>query len=595
MNKMKKIFVWAAVSIAVLTGAAYAQGATLWQFYQDKGQSLPTVSQRAVDAARCGIFFYKGTVEQNKALLECLKFEESLQNVPNVDDDVIFGANPVTRYQTTLSSSMTSSQTTVPVSSITTFDGTTLTASILGGEVYLSLEAGSAKEEIVRCTGISGTTFTGCTRGLAFSGTSTTAVSANQKAHNAGSVVIMSNVHYVYNTGTKQNTWSERQDYTDGITVASTTEDIVWLGDGDGTPTAKCVVIYNGDSNKPKLCYDEATNKWLIYNDGVSSYDISAGGSGLTANNAPIYVSGSELKFATGTPAYWWSLDTSVSTPYPLRNATSTIAGGTASGTGLDDFWNSRHNATTTKPLDFTFSDNLTVTKNLSVTASTTVSGQLIARGLARTITCGEVIAGDQAVYMSATSTRVLLADSDTASSTVPFVGFALDACAADGADTTTVVQTSGSYTRTGASFTAGALYYINATAGTIGTSAGTVEGVVGRATSATEINMNVAQEVGDQYIGSASDGGNDVMEDVPLLARKAIIHVICGSVASTHDYEMTIYRIGRSSATITTQHDISGAENLYSCSASWTGNTITLSEIGNASTLVSGTAYYYR
>lgn len=594
MNKMKKIFLWSVLSLFALASVSYAQGSTLWQFYQNKGQNLPTISQRAVDAARCGIFFYRGTIEQNKALLECLNFEESLQNVPNVDGDVIFGANPVTRYQTTLSSSMTSSQSTVPVSSITTFDGTTLTAAILGGEVYLSLEAGSSKEEIVRCTGISGTTFTGCTRGLAFSGTSTTAVSANQKAHNAGSVVIMSNVHYVYNTGTKQNDWTERQNYTDGITVASSTEDMIWIGDGDGTPTSKCVYVHNGDTNRPKLCYDEATNKWLIYNDGVSSYDISAGGSGLTANNAPIYVSGSELKFATGTPAYWWSLDTSVATPYPLRNATSTIAGGTASGTGLDDHWNARENATTTKALDFTFSDNLTVTKNLSVTATSTITGNLIARGLARTITCGEVIAGDQAVYMSATSTRVLLADSDVASSTVPFVGFALDACAADGADTTTVVQTSGSYTRTGASFTAGALYYINATAGTIGTSVGTVEGIVGRATSATEINMDAIREVGLQFISSASDGGNDIIEDVPTWARTIIVALSGGYGGRAYVGEVTLTRTSKTSGSFNTLGDYAGAIHQVNLAASLSGNTITCS-FGDTADNVACTAYYYR
>lgn len=128
--------------------------------------------------------------------------------------DAPLGANPITRYKTTLSSSMTSSQATVPASRMTTFDGTTITMGLLGGEVFLTIEPGANKEEIVRCTGISGTTFTTCTRGLAFSGDSTSAVAANKKTHNAGSVLIMSNVHYVYNTVTKDNTWSVIQTYS---------------------------------------------------------------------------------------------------------------------------------------------------------------------------------------------------------------------------------------------------------------------------------------------------------------------------------------------------------------------------------------------
>jgi hypothetical protein len=108
------------------------------------------------------------------------------------------GFSVVSRYKSTLSTSMTSAQTTVPVSSITTFDGHTLTMADLGTEVFLTVEPGSAREEITKCTSISSLSWAGCTRGLAFYGTSTAAVTANQKAHNAGSVVVMSNVHYVY-------------------------------------------------------------------------------------------------------------------------------------------------------------------------------------------------------------------------------------------------------------------------------------------------------------------------------------------------------------------------------------------------------------
>lgn len=41
----------------------------------------------------------------------------------------------------------------------------------------------------------------------------------------------------------------------------------------------------NTDTNKPFVRYDAATNKWLISNDGVNTYDPEAGGSGVTAGN----------------------------------------------------------------------------------------------------------------------------------------------------------------------------------------------------------------------------------------------------------------------------------------------------------------------
>lgn len=149
-------------------------------------------NERTMMAAECGIFGYQGTAQQNSSpeVIECFKKLSGKSN--------LLGFSVVTRYRTSLSTSITGNQSTIPVSSMTSFDGTTLNMGLLGSKVFLSLEPGSAREEIVMCTGISGNIWTGCTRGLAFTGTSTSAVSANQKSHNAGSIVVMSNVHYVY-------------------------------------------------------------------------------------------------------------------------------------------------------------------------------------------------------------------------------------------------------------------------------------------------------------------------------------------------------------------------------------------------------------
>lgn len=176
---MKKLLIVIPILIAI---GATAVVASVWQYgsYQD----------RAEMAAMCGIFGYRGTAQQNlsKEVQDCFK----------TFSGEYLGFSVITRYRTTLSSSMTSSQTTIPVSSMKTFDGDTITMAMLGSKVYLTVEPGSNREEIIKCTGISGSSWTGCTRGLAFSGTDESSVAANRKAHNAGSTVVISNVHYVY-------------------------------------------------------------------------------------------------------------------------------------------------------------------------------------------------------------------------------------------------------------------------------------------------------------------------------------------------------------------------------------------------------------
>ncbi len=103
-----------------------------------------------------------------------------------------------TGYKTTLSSSITSTDTTIPVTSLALPDGHALVMADLGSLVYLIIEPGSTNQEIISCTGIAGSTFTGATRGLAFYGATASSVAANKKAHNAGVVIEMSNVHLVY-------------------------------------------------------------------------------------------------------------------------------------------------------------------------------------------------------------------------------------------------------------------------------------------------------------------------------------------------------------------------------------------------------------
>jgi len=233
--------------------------AGLWSYYNNElGQSLPSKEVRASYAEDIGIQNYSGTFQENVKLEKYLRDVNYWENkvktgdvsesqialvpervwkrlIPQViqtvkqpakneeslgfGDPILgkettcldtacdalltreeqsLGFSVASRYRVALQSSMTSVQTTVPVSTLSTFDGHTLTMADLGNSVYLTLEPGSSREEITKCTSITSSQWSGCTRGLAFYGTSTVSVSANRKAHNAGSLVVMSNVHYVY-------------------------------------------------------------------------------------------------------------------------------------------------------------------------------------------------------------------------------------------------------------------------------------------------------------------------------------------------------------------------------------------------------------
>ena len=156
-------------------------------------------------------------------------------------EEGMLGFSVASGYKEVLSASMTATQTTVPVVSMVLPDDHTLTMADLGDKVFLTLEPSSSKKkEIVMCTGISGSNWTGCTRGLAFYGTSTASVADNREKHSSGSIVIMSNVHYVYDelmdkdtteTITGDKTFSGTVDFSDTIptmpTTAPTTDDQV--------------------------------------------------------------------------------------------------------------------------------------------------------------------------------------------------------------------------------------------------------------------------------------------------------------------------------------------------------------------------------
>lgn len=185
----------------------------------------------------------------------------------------------ITSYRTTLSQNMTSTQSTVPVSSLSTDDATphTITAADFDSYAFLVIEPGGARQEIVSVTGVGTLEFTGATRGLAFYGGTPSAVTDNQYAHQAGSTVIMSNVHYYYDElvdttsdetigGVKTFTSSPIVPDPTGLTDAANKEYVLSVVTGGPISINSLIVAATAGETIAAgnlVYFDETQNEWM--------------------------------------------------------------------------------------------------------------------------------------------------------------------------------------------------------------------------------------------------------------------------------------------------------------------------------------------
>lgn len=118
---------------------------------------------------------------------------------------VLFGGyNPVTGYSARTSQYISATATTIPVNTTKDLAGNEIdltlisTASVV--KVYMTLDSGTPSQESVVCTAKSaGVNWSGCTRGMSFQGSSESASTSLQKAHNAGTPIIITNIGQFYN------------------------------------------------------------------------------------------------------------------------------------------------------------------------------------------------------------------------------------------------------------------------------------------------------------------------------------------------------------------------------------------------------------
>lgn len=127
------------------------------------------------------------------------------QKIVTADSEQAFGVgyNPVTGYESRTTQYISSSATTIPVASTKDPSGNQISLSNISPagtvKVYFNIEPGTTRQEVLVCTGLTTTSWTGCTRGLAFQGSSESSSSTLSFAHNAGSKIIITNVGQSFN------------------------------------------------------------------------------------------------------------------------------------------------------------------------------------------------------------------------------------------------------------------------------------------------------------------------------------------------------------------------------------------------------------
>jgi len=164
------------------------------------------------------------------------------------------------------------SGTTLVVDPIITKDGHRVTMANIGDIGFAKIDQGNDSEEIISFTGITDNTTTYTLTGVVWGYyyySLVGDVDANKKRHNSGGTFIITNDDHFL-----ASQYVNKDDFD---------PDSNTLNLGDGTDTDKTIYADNGDANKPFMIYDASENKWLISNNGVDTYDIAAGGSGLTA------------------------------------------------------------------------------------------------------------------------------------------------------------------------------------------------------------------------------------------------------------------------------------------------------------------------
>jgi len=272
-----------------------------------------------------------------------------------IDTPILGAGNPVTATDWTLAQRLTSSasDTTIYLTSIKDLRDNNIATSSLPYKVYFMIEAENFDNaEIVVCpqSGYDQVNkkFAGCTRGLAFYGSTETAVTANIKEHSSGVSVNMTNVGQFYNLFGgiyDDNTWTKNNTFNALVTFLIPPVGV--------TPTTT----------------NQLATKYYVDNVGAGGFTAGNIGNGATIR-------------ANGTSPETIDINTSTDEYFILSDKSKFIIS-TSTSSKLEKYWNDRYNATTTwgggtVGGNFTVNANATTTGNQYISGSLTVDGGII-------------------------------------------------------------------------------------------------------------------------------------------------------------------------------------------------------------------------
>lgn len=468
---------------------------------------------------------------------------------------------------------ISSSATTISILSLTIKQtGQALQMGDFGTVGYITLEPGSAaRQEFASFTGITqnanGTAvLTGVSRGL-----STiypyTASTTQQFAHGGGTTLIVSNSPPFYNTFANQNNDATIsglytfQSWTLPRVSASTTDAQV----SASTSTLATVNYVNGVSIAGAANATAGVRGIVqLATASDASSTVALGGGSTGASLVPA------TNLISATPA------------------ASIIAMTQSTGKLLQGFWDLTASFIWTGAHTF----NSTATFNATTTAASgvhTMGANLFYTALASTTITG---AGTpQPVY--ATTTGALILSDANVNYDSQFLGFAVSSALNGGSTTVQVEGVVPGFT----GLTKGSRYYVQDAVGTIGTTIGTNEIIVGTAVSSTEIYLEKNPNGVWQYLGSTSG----VAATVPSIARFFVVDAVltdeCGAAAqNTDNARLIIARQGATSATYAFAGFCSAsAVSDIVFTAALSGNVVNTSSSGADTPGLTATVYMYR
>jgi hypothetical protein len=386
---------------------------------------------------------------------------------------------PESFYESSLASTITAVQTTIPV---------TVAPNETAG--FLVLEANTSNREIILYTGVTGTTLTGVTRGLAEYGSSVSA--GTGKSHNAGTDIANRDVHYYY---------AQYYDFLTG--VSATGANTMMIGDG-GTCSASDRTWQVPLSSYTPFWGLSANGRMVVSEDGITSYVISAGGSGIAAGDGIDITAGVASVDVLSTAGLRIS-SAQLAVNYSGTHLKSTSAAELYFDESVANSWTGLQTFKTSSV--FQSSGSHIFDGDVEFGGSVGFSGNIYYYADADEVIA--VSSKPKAVKLTSAG-RVYMVSSSDVTYTDPYVGFCLTAASAAGSQVK--VQVAG-VVNGFSGLTPGSIYYAGGQGGEISTTQGTVELKTGVAYAATKLLIEKGYH---QYFSSVTPAETGVSATVP-------------------------------------------------------------------------------